>query len=398
MTPEPPSTPDGQQLPPRHRPTADNLAKDTTERDLWDLDDLVIGDTDGPPQASIEPIRRNRVPVAPEPRAVPAKPAEPKAASNIPVLGGRSSVMRRVSKADRGRNPLAEPAGAGNDPGTRPVVPSVDRVETTFDELEDWDDSVSAGISGPIEEVFDELSESVDEARVTAAPVETIGNEVAAEQVDEPPPQKSEEPEPAAVADDDMVDEFSPRSVSGAAHVTERPKLVLNGIEKIGMACLMLVLLVGGVWAYRNTVSKLDSGKRNTDTELPAAGSHVKLTKIETYWRAPVTTGDKREIVRRGVVLIPVVEVSVSGKGAVRLLFGDDKGNDVGDPMVRAVDGETTLVIPATVGFEDISAHAAYQAGLTKPWSVRVAEAPSSGASGADFKDLANARISPNLR
>ena len=93
MTPEPPSTPDGPLLPPRHRPTADNLAKDTTERDLWDLDDLVIGDSDGPPQASIEPIRRNRVPVAPEPRAVPAKGAEPKAASNIPVLGGRSSVM-----------------------------------------------------------------------------------------------------------------------------------------------------------------------------------------------------------------------------------------------------------------------------------------------------------------
>ena len=397
MTPEPPSTPDGPLLPPRHRPTADNLAKDTTERDLWDLDDLVIGDPDGPPQASIEPIRRNRVPVAPEPRATPSKPAESKGSPNIPVLGGRSSVMRRVSKADRSRSPLAGSPGGGNESDGRPVVPSADRVETTFDELEDWDDSVSAGGGGRIEEVFDELAEGVDGTRGTVAPEGMTGNDGAGQE-DGPPPQAPDESEAAAAAGDETADEFAPRAVSAAAQVAERPKLVLNGVEKIGMACLLLVLLVGGVWAYRNTVSKLDSGSKTADTTLPASGSHVKVIKVDSYWRPPVTTGDKREIVRRGVVLIPVVEVAVSGKGAVRLLFCDDKGNDVGDPMVRAVDGESTLVIPATVGFEDISAHAAYQAGLTKPWSVRVAEAPSTGASGADFKDLANARISPNLR
>ncbi len=378
---------------------ADNLSKDTTERDLWDLDDLMIGDPDGPPQASIKPIRRNRVPAAPEPKTAAAKPADAKGAPGVPVVGGRSSVVRRITRNDRGRNPLANPQAAGQgDPEGRPVVPKVDRVETTFDELEHWDESAGVATAQPIEDVFDELSEGVK----PAAPDEVEAGEETSlpteEQVGADIGTAEAGGGTVATGLDGNEDEFAPKATTTAERIELRPKLALNLLEKIGLACLLVLLVGGGVWAYRNTVSKIDGGESTPVTGLPVTGSHVTIRKIESYWRAPVGSGDKREIVRRGVVLIPVVELTVSGKGAVRVLFRDDKGTDVGDPVVREVNGDTTLEIPATVGFEDLSAHAAYQAGLTKPWQVRIADGPSTAAAGSDFKDLAKSRISPNLR
>lgn len=377
---------------------ADNLSKDTTERDLWDLDDLMIGDPEGPPLASIEPIRRNRVPAAPEPKTAAAKPTESKGSQGVPVVGGRSNVVRRITRNDRGRNPLANPQGDGQgDPEGRPVVPKVDRVETTFDELEQWDESAGVAVAPPIEDVFDELSEGVRPAAPDEVEPDAETSPASKDQGAADVGTGEEGGTAATTGPDGNEDEFAPKATTSAERIELRPKLALNLLEKIGLACLLVLLIGGGVWAYRNTVSKIDGGENSPGTALPASGSYVTIRRIESYWRAPVTTGDKREIVRRGVVLIPVVEITVSGKGAVRVLFRDDKGTDVGDPVVREVNGDATLEIPATVGFEDVSAHAAYQAGLTKPWLVRIADGPATGAAGSNFKDLAKSRIGPNL-
>jgi hypothetical protein len=373
---------------------ADNLAKDTTERDLWDLDDLMIGDPEGSPAATIEPIRRHRVPPAPEPKPAAAKPGESKGPPSVPVLGGKASVVRRISRSERGRNPLSNPQTEGA--GGPPVVPTVDRVEATFDDLEQWDERT--GRAAVIEEVFDNLAGGITTGEPEEAPDPGESMDVS---------ETGPETDGAtAVSDDgkvrgeveDNVDEFSPRAAVAAERISLRPKLAFNPLEKIGLACLLVLLLGGGVWAYRNTVSKLAGAEKDQGTEMPAKGSHVTIRGIKSYWRAPVTTGEKREIVRRGVVLIPVIEVTLTGKGAVRLLFRDDAGRDVGDPVVREVNGDTTLEIPATVGFEDISAHAAYQAGLTRPWQVRIADGPSASAAGSEFKEVARMPISPYLR
>ncbi|MEI7925085.1 MAG: hypothetical protein WCI61_02670 [Chloroflexota bacterium] len=101
------------------------------------------------------------------------------------------------------------------------------------------------------------------------------------------------------------------------------------------------------------------------------------------------------EAVRRGVVLIPVAEITLqSGSGAIRALVVNDHGLAVGDPITRQIDGTTTLILPATDGFEDISMHAAYRTGQTKPWTLRVFEAPSANALGKDFKKLLELPIS----
>jgi hypothetical protein len=373
---------------------ADNLAKDTTERDLWDLEDLMIGDPNGSPMATIEPIRRSRVPSVPEPKPAAAKPADAKGSPSVPVLGGRASVVRRVSRSDLGRNPLAYPQTKGM--GEPPVVPTIDRVEATFDDLEQWDESTAPAKAAPVEEVFGDLSEEVTSVEPEEIP--DGGESVSEQDTAAESSGGATKGEAVAAETDDDQDEFSPKKVHAAERIELRPKLAFNLVEKIGLACLLVLLLGGGVWAYRNTVSKMAGEDRNKGTELPASGSHVTIREIKSYWRAPVATGENREIVRRGVVLIPVVEITLSGKGAVRLLFRDDSGRDVGDPVVREVNGDATLSIPATVGFEDISAHAAYQAGLTRPWQVRIADGPSTGATGSEFKDVARAPISPHLR
>ena len=70
----------------------------------------------------------------------------------------------------------------------------------------------------------------------------------------------------------------------------------------------------------------------------------------------------------------------------------------MGDPITRPINGETTLVLPATDGFEDISMHAAYCTGQTKPWTVRIFEAPTAEAKGKEYKQLLEVPISTEKR
>ncbi len=182
-----------------------------------------------------------------------------------------------------------------------------------------------------------------------------------------------------------------------ATPVSLIPKFKLSLLEKVGLGVLALILIGGGTMAYRSTFS-LMAGEAKGSTEMPVSGEHVSITKVVSYWRPPVTTGENVEIVRRGVVLIPVVEITASGQGAIRLLFNNDKGDVVGDPMIREINGETTLVVAATAGFEDTAEHEAYRAGLTSSWHAMIAEAPTTAAAGGAFKDLVELPVAPNLK
>ena len=76
----------------------------------------------------------------------------------------------------------------------------------------------------------------------------------------------------------------------------------------------------------------------------------------------------------------------------------NDSGVAVGDPITRSIDGTTTLILPATDGFEDISMLTAYRTGQTKPWTVRIFEAPSANSQGKDFKKLLELPVSAEKR
>jgi len=159
---------------------------------------------------------------------------------------------------------------------------------------------------------------------------------------------------------------------------------------------LALLLLVGGYWVYDHSLSRvLGQASQTSDVAFPVRGTHITVSNVITYWREPFKADNRMEAVRRGVVLIPVAEITIQGgTGAIRALVVNDHGLAVGDPITRQIDGATTLILPATDGFEDISMHAAYRTGQTKLWTLRIFEAPSANALGKDFKKLLELPIS----
>jgi hypothetical protein len=213
-----------------------------------------------------------------------------------------------------------------------------------------------------------------------------------------PPPQPEASTSPSTPAPADPGDEFSFKPAAKPAARGSKRRSKLSLVEKFGLAVLLALLVAGGVWAYRQAVASIARQETEGGAKLPAKGEFLTVSRIESYWRAPVTSGENRESVRLGVTLIPVVEVTVSGQGTIRALFSDDTGTNVGDPVDRQVQGETTITVPCTSGFKELAEHRAYQVDLIKAWHIRLLEAPPTLATGQAFKPLATAPVSSTLK
>jgi len=393
-----PPSPEDSSLPPRQRHSVEPFAKNSSEEDLWDLADLPADDAEQ--VAPIPMLPRKGVPSAPpSPSPLPlGTAASPLAAGDkpepqvLPVTvapryqGSQSSNVARLGRVRKHRDfqPPELPGGGSMHP-----------LEDTFDTLEDWDLS-----DEPTEESRDQGPVPVLQV-VGGLPPASAASVAPPQQVPTPPqlaaatpPATSEEasPEPQG--------EFSAAVNPAAKPISLRPHLGLSKIEAISLISLAVMLLAGGYWVYDNSLSRvLRQAGQTEEVTFPVRGSYVTVTKVVTYWRRPLKTGNQVEAVRRGVVLIPVAELTLQGgPGAIRALVHNDSGIAVGDPITRQIDGTTTLILPATDGFEDISMHAAYRTGQIKPWTMHIFEAPSSNASGKDFKKLLEVPISSDKR
>lgn len=353
----------------------------------------MIEDQEPSRSVQIEPIRRDQ-PQQPPAHQAPANIA-PKPIQTVPILTPRSQAARWVGTASRAK-PTPAPKAEQAPP---PPASGGTRQNSDFDDLASWDVGDPNAPAAAIEDVFDELSDQPSRSLQSAAARAhlTDPDDPPAEPSPADEPQTDATPEPAA-SPPPPADEFSARPLRTDAKIQWIPKLNLKTHEKIGIIAFAILLVGGAAWAYHSSVSRLAEGKPDPISKLPAQGSHVTITKVETYWRAPITSGDDRETVRRGVELIPVAEITATGEGAIRVIFSNDRNTDVGDPATRKISGETTLVIPATAGFDDTGSHAAYQAGLTKHWHVNIAEADSATAGGSDFKPVSRIAIGPTLR
>ncbi|MCX6874701.1 MAG: hypothetical protein NTW21_12975 [Verrucomicrobia bacterium] len=392
MNPSPP-LPEGPSVPPRHRPSLDIFVKNTSEQDFWDLDVLPATQAEA---AKSHPARAvAKSPDTPPPGAgtPPLQPIAPKDSHHLPIFD--VPVMPR-QKIDRGANvhrhqpsrgPQKSPAREDPEAPDAPVEvlryappESANQMEDTFDNLEHWDlaDETLDGVLAPAPQVL---------------PVSPPAREVAL--VPQQPLTPAVRPAPPlapALTDDPDQDEFSPAIKPDAKPISLRPKLHLSKLDSIGLILFALILLGGGCWVYHNSISRLlsQSGQARKIV-FPVQGNHVTVTKVTTYWREPI----KKEAVRRGVVLIPVTELSLrGGPGAIRVQVYNDNGRAVGDPITCQVTGETTLELPATDGFDDISMHAAYSTGQTKAWTVRIFEAPAATSQGLNFKKLLEVPVS----
>lgn len=372
MTPTPPSSPDGSPVPPRHRPPLGNLAKDTTEMDLWAFDDLDPLDELPPVEAPLISAK-----LIPEPRD--ADLSDSGNAGKFSRLAANKSnstadsvsvnINKDVNKdVKRARFPNAT-AGTG-------TASSHANVGGDFDDLDSWDEPTQVVATPPrIQEM------PVAREAVTA-------NE---------PPLAADLTLP--IAEDDK-EEFSNKPHAIAEPIPLAPRLNLSRVERAGLGVLAALILISGGFFYFNTINRIPAPIEPTSAkDFPISGNKLTIVSAVTYWREPITTGENADKVRRDTVLVPVVELASSGgPAAVRVFFRDSNGELIGDAVSRAAQGEMKFTILATAGFDDFGLHAAYRTGQTEPWTIEVLEAPSENSPPGDFKKIFEMNISADRR
>lgn len=350
MTPVPPASPEGGDLPPRHRPSLGNLAKDTTESDLWAFDDL---DPDEP--MTVRPSAA-ATPLIPQPRDLEKTRSR---APIPPAPGNQDPVSVHVNKP----RPKTQPG----------LLTGQSKPGREFDDLDHWDEAEPA-------------------PRPAAVPVPMP----AAEKTTAPlsiPEMPAEPAKPAPPKSNDS-DEFTPPAVATGQPHSLRPRWVLSKVEKIGLAFLGFLLLAGGIAIYSNTVSRLPTGDdRVKANDFPIRGKYATVDSAVSYWRTPAAS----DAVRRGTQLIPEVILKTSGgPGAIRVFFRNADNQVVGDPVTRRAQAGAEIRIAATAGFDDVGMHAAYRTDKTHPWTIEVHEAPTEDSSGPEFLKFFEMNISPD--
>ena len=342
MTPNSPASPDGSALPPRHRPSMGNLAKDTTEQDLWAFDDtdpLAEEITESPPK-SIE----QKIPVPRETEKIKVRQLTDQAPTKTGSY--QDSVRVNVGK----NQPMAQAA----------LTAGQSKPGSEFDDLDHWDEPDAAV---PILQIPAEIEVPV----VAPTP---------------PPPE--------------LEDEFSPPVRKQAAPVSPRPRMNLTKLERLGLVALCVFLLGGAAMAFLNTISRLptDSGRVKAN-DFPIRGSHITINSAVSFWRAPKAA----DTARRGTQLVPVVDLTSSGgSAAIRVFFRNSDGDVIGDAVTRFLQAGGKLQVAATVGFDDVGMHAAYRTGENKAWTIEVMEAATENAPGPAFKRLFEMNISTDRR
>jgi hypothetical protein len=346
-----------------------SLAKDTTERDLWDFDQPENDDGLGPVEATREPDGS-----IPGPRN-PDKPVLPRKPGATTTKSPDSQKQDRV-QVNLGRN-RARSEGSGSH------VPA-SKAGEDFDDLDHWEDPL-AGV---------EVQASPDPILSAVPAIEPGEPIVEAKAAAEIPV----EPEAAAVPD---APAGEPKPASTASAKEAIPQLLgpfrhLSKIERIGLILLAGLLLFGAGAIFVISLKRLPVESTRVETaDFPIAGEHLEITSAESYWRAPVEDGAAADTFRRGTVLLPVLSLGTgNGNAAIRVVFRNHDGEVIGDVVTRSVQGAQTLEIAATAGFDDAGMHAAYRTGESKPWTITVSEATSVNAPSGDFKPLFEMNIS----
>ena len=405
----------------RHRPNTDDFVKNSREEDLWDLADISDA-ADASEQAAPLPMqpRRSMPSIPPLPSDKGESPPVDADKSGMPVLPvaitprfqSRQSVnvarLGRVSPVRLSADSSAPESGAAVGDATPENL-----FEDAFDNLDDWDDALQIPVpisadnrlAAPEAEptpthphtAQDRSVPSTDQDRSIPPTAEDRSVPSAAQDRSVAPTAESA-PNPTEEEPGTAIKEIARSTEPIVKPLSLRPHLGLSKLEAVSLITLALLLLVGGYWVYDHSVNRLlGQAGQLAKVTFPVHGTHITVNSVATYWRKPLKDGNRIDAVRRGVVLIPVAEISVQGApGAIRALVLNENGLAVGDPITRPVDGTTTLTLSATDGFEDISLHAAYRTGQTQPWTLRIFEASSANAQGKEFKKLLELPISPD--
>jgi len=177
--------------------------------------------------------------------------------------------------------------------------------------------------------------------------------------------------------------------------------------ERIGLITMAVVIIAIGIWWLTSLFSDVTTTRLGDDQpDLPAEGRFATIDSAESFWRAPVISGENRDRVRNDVVIVPVItlELDDASSGMIRVNFRDSAGNFIGDTVNRPfangvfTDSQSaTIDFTATDGFKEISDYHSYRVG-TERWTAEVLEGPSEAAPGSEFQTLFTLPISPDRR
>lgn len=347
MSPEPTSS---SGLPGRSRPVLSELSKETTEEDLWNLDE------DPTPAPAVEP--------QPIPASAPAEPA--------------ATVIDAATAPETAAAAPAKPTVIDPTPGGRKAPPErrdVQRMKAvdTFDDLEeDGIGSPDARAATPEPEASPAAAAGQEATETPAKPGDFLSDEIPA---------------------------YKPKSAN-------LPRRRFLPREIIGLGLFAFAMLLAAVWALSSFFGTMHFKQPPTAMpKFPVTGKHGALAGATTFWREPVTTGPDRDLARRSVVILPVLELSLdpahSSSGALRVLFRNHQGEPVGDPITRSFrDGKfepansSQASFPSTDGFKEMAIFATYQAGEGDPWIVEILEGPSAEAPANQFTSLTRLPVS----
>ncbi len=372
----------------------DNLSKqanDFTEMDLWDLDAKWDARTSPPESAegsggriptqrafisriqTRKPVNLRPVSSAAEEKSeshpAPAEPHDSKAVIAEPSVSAPASEGPSASRKQRADKKSYISA-------KRPAKQTEPAKQT------DAESGIEADLDAAVE-----IPKVVQEPDAQETVVqETVVQETV---VQEPDVQETHEPQKVDPAPADQSPVPAVPSIGS-----------LSKIEKIAVFLLCSALLLGAALTLIHFSSRVPTRPLiSKKVDFPVSGKIVRITAASTYWRKPITSGDKADVVRRDTQLIPVLKLSLGSKtGAIRVFFRNEEGSVVGDVITRSVAGDSEITVVATAGFEDLGMHTAYRTGSGKRWHAQVFEAPSATASRDDFTMVLEMEIDTQIR
>ncbi|NJM36902.1 MAG: hypothetical protein HC845_02965 [Akkermansiaceae bacterium] len=332
MSSDPITPPNGNPILAKSRPNLENLAKDTTESDLWALDDL-----------ELKPPGR----------------AGFRTGSNLPTL-------RPEEKPETPEN--AKPPTPEKNAAEKFHTPGPPAKAAFLERSVPMDDMLDLGVLQGAEE----LDDSQPGVITTPAPQQQT------EATKEPVEAAAKNEKASTLVTKNLQDELK-ESQKGNIKNVPRKRKIFSPMEWLGLATVFLLLAGLGTFAFMKSIAQLETSSiYDSDLKFPIKGERLNVTTATSYWRAPNTNGASNESVRDGTVLIPVLELTSStGPAALRVVYRDEEGKIIGDILNRPIASGEKITIPATAGFNNHGQHAAYRAGQAKRWMIEILEAAS---------------------
>ncbi len=278
------------------KPVPGKNSAESAELDLWDLDDADSESAETPPR---------QLTALPKPKKASASTFHSKKPTE---RSSDSPVFPKMEQTQDEDVPFAE--------SPRPAEPAKANDSARETEESTSPKPRSSAASG---KRADDLGE-LDASHPSPKPETSSITQVPQDTAPEPKPKKGNKPE---------------------SEVTEPASAPLTGLEKVGISALIAILALAATLTIIHFAQDVPTRPVIAeDLELPVAGNFVTINKLSTYWREPDTTGEDRDVVRRGTKLLPVVKLGLTGTPSViRVFFRDEDSIVIGDAITRSVDG-----------------------------------------------------------